>query len=113
MQYYNHSGTPLNLISVIEMLTIAICIRHLVFFREFFRQLLPEAPPPASTPNNSRIPYIRQTTVECFKHVSKRPVARRRINRQPVEGGLVGGAGGCGHSVTAAQQPANDNEQSP
>ena len=106
-------------------MTVSFDVRHLVFFREFFRQLLPEAPPPSNapsnapsnTPTNSRIPYIRQTTVECFKHITKRPVARQRIIRQYAEGGLVGGAGGRGHSKSASQHPASDaasdNEQIP
>ena len=88
-----------------------------MFFREFFRQLLPEAPPPSNSPSNRRIPYIRQTTVECFQHITKRPVARQRIIRQHAEGGLVGGAGGRGRSKSASQHPANDaatdNEQLP
>lgn len=88
-----------------------------MFFREFFRQLLPEAPPPSNSPSNSRIPYIRQTTVECFQHITKRPVARQRIIRQHAEGGLVGGAGGRGHSKSTSQQSTSDttidNEQLP
>ena len=84
-------------------------VSHLVFFREFFRQLLPEAPPPSNTPNTSRIPYIRQTTVECFHHITKRPVARQRVVRQRREGGLVGGAGGRGRAKSITQQPTNDS----
>ena len=83
-------------------------VSHLIFFREFFRQLLPEAPPPSNSLSNSRIPYIRQTTVECFQHITKRPVARQRVIRQRAEGGLVGGAGGRGHTKNVSQQPASD-----
>ena len=96
----------------LAMLSITACFvigRHLVLFREFFRQLLPEAPPPSNTPSNSRIPYIRQTTVECFQHINTRPVARQRLVRQRAEGGLVGGAGGRGRTKSISQQTTIDD----
>lgn len=80
---------------------------HLAFFREFFRQILPETPAPSNSPNNRRIPYIRQTTFECFQHVTSRPTARQRIVRQRAEGGLVGGAGGRGRTQSISEQATN------
>ena len=85
--------------------------RHLVLFREFFRQLLPETPPPCTTPTNRRIPYIRQTTVECFQHINTRPVARQRLVRQRAEGGLVGGAGGRGRTKSISHQNTTDDSK--
>lgn len=99
---------PLMIHVIVLRLVFAVC-SHLVFFREFFRQLLPETPPSSNTSSKRRVPYIRQTTFECFQHITKCPVARQRLLRQRAEGGLVGGAGGRGRTKSVSQQLPSDS----
>lgn len=115
MLCYSLWGKPLNYQVIVWKIIFCSVYSHLVLFREFFRQLLPETPPTSSTPSERRIPYLRQTTFECFQHITKCPAARQRLVRQRAEGGLVGGAGGRGRTKSVSQQVTSEsaNEEVP
>lgn len=86
---------------------------HLFVFRDCFRQLLPktippysvllDAPPPRCPPQECLVRkgppmvYSRQTTIECFQHITKPPVDHAAFCGRGTlrnRGGLSGGRGG-------------------
>lgn len=97
---------------------------HIITFRECFRQLLPKTPPTnsspcetppikppppeafSSRPSLNSMVFNRQTTIECFQHITTCPAGTvercGRVTRQN-RGGLSGGEGGTPYKTRSTR----------